>query len=161
MNNRGQITVEAILIFGLIILLFIGVSVPLAFKAKDMANDAGAVSDARYALEQLASAVNSVSTPGEKRTISIYLPGFSSKGREPGGEPLTKITSAWSTNSTHLLSSISITRYSDDGTLKQNETYSLNKKLNGQGWNMTSITESGGKRYDFVVYWRNITWSAS
>lgn len=161
MKNRGQITVEAILIFGLLILLFIGVSVPLAFKAKNMANDAGAVSDARYAMEQLAATANSISTPGEKRTISVYLPGFTSKGREPGGKPLTSISSNWSTNGTHLLVGIAIKRYKEDGTLKQDESYSLTKKLYGQGWSMTTLTESTGRRYDFVVYWRSITWSAS
>lgn len=161
MNNRGQITVEAILIFGLLILLFIGVSVPLAFKAKNMANDAGAVSDARYAMEQLVATANSISTPGEKRTISIYLPGFTSNGREPGGNALTSIESSWSTNGTHLLVGIAIKRYKDDGTLKQNESYSLVKKLYGPGWYMTPLTESTGRRYDFTIYWRNITWSAS
>jgi len=161
LKNGGQITIEAILIFGLLILLFIGISVPLAFKAKNMANDASAVSDARYAMEQLVATANSISTPGEKRTISIYIPGFTSRGTEPGGAPLTSIESTWNTNGTHLLTTVAIKRYKDDGTLKQNETYNLNRILNGGSWSMTALTESSGRRYDFVVYWRNITWSVS
>jgi Flp pilus assembly protein TadG len=157
--NRAQITIEAILIFGLLILLFIGVSVPLAFKAKNMAADAGAVADARYAAEQIAAAANSISTPGEKRTINVYIPGSTSVGRAANGEPLTNITTTWSTNGTHLLVGIAIKRYHEDGTLKQDESYNIIKRLYGQGWSMPALTESSGRRYNFVLYWRNITWT--
>lgn len=159
--NRAQITIEAILIFGLFILLFIGVSVPLAFKAKNMAADSGAVADARYAAEQIAMAANSISTPGEKRTINVYIPGVASVGKAPNDEPLTNITTAWTTNGTHLLVGITIKRYQEDGTVKQDESYNIEKKLYGQDWNMSALTESSGRRYDFVIYWRNITWTVS
>lgn len=159
MRNRAQITIEAILIFGLFILIFIGVSVPLAFKARDMASDTGIVADARYAAEEIAAAANSISVPGEKRTIRVYIPGFTSAGKAPNGEPLGKITTSISTNGTHLLVGVSIKRYRSDGTLKQQETHNITRRLHGTGWTMNPLSESNGRWYSFKIYWRNLTWS--
>ncbi len=158
-GSRGQITIEAILIFGLFILIFIGVSVPLAFKARDMASDTGIVADARYAAEEIASTANSIAVPGEKRTIRVYVPGFTSKGVAQNGQPMAKTVTSISTNGTHLLVGISINRYRQDGTVKLAENHNLTRKLYGQGWTMASISESNGRWYSFTIYWRNITWS--
>jgi uncharacterized protein (UPF0333 family) len=158
-ENHGQITIEAILIFGLFILIFIGVSVPLAFKARDMASDTGIVADARYASEEIVSTANSISVPEEKRTVQVYIPGFTSAGVSQNGKPLANITTSVSTNGTHLLVVVSITRYREDGSLKQRENHNITKKLYGTGWSMSSISENRGRWYSFVIYWRNITWS--
>lgn len=158
-GNRGQITIEAILIFGLFILIFIGVSVPLAFKARDMASDTAIIADARYATEEIVSTANSVAVPGEKRSIRVYIPGFTSQGVAQNGQPISKTITSLSTNGTHMLVGISITRYRQDGTLKLAETRNITRKLYGQGWTMPPISENNGRWYSFTIYWRNITWS--
>ncbi len=158
-ENSGQITIEAILIFGLFVLIFLGVSVPLAFKARDMASDTGIVADARYAAEEITATANSIAVPGEKRTIRVYIPGFTSTGIAQNGEPISKAATSWRTNGTHLMVGISITRYRQDGTLKLAETYNITTQLYGKGWTMTPFTESSGRWYSFAIYWRNITWS--
>jgi hypothetical protein len=158
-GNRGQITIEAILIFGLFILIFLGVSVPLAFKARDMASDTGIVADARYAAEEITATANSIAVPGEKRTIRVYIPGFTSSGTAQNGQPISRTTTSWSTNGTHLLVGISIARYRQDGTLKLAETHNITTRLYGEGWTMTPFSESRGRWYSIVIYWRSITWS--
>ncbi|MDI6654883.1 MAG: hypothetical protein QME59_03245 [Candidatus Hydrothermarchaeota archaeon] len=158
MREKGQITIEAIIIFGALILIFVGVSVPLAFKVKDAATDVAIVSDARYAAEKIVSAANSISTPGEKRTVEVYIPGYTSAGTV-GNFPLIKIQTNIATNGSALNTEIVITRYRDDGTLKQHEKHSFARNLYGSGWSMSTINESSGRRYEFVVGWKNITWS--
>jgi Flp pilus assembly protein TadG len=157
-DRKGQITIEAILVFGILIILFLGISVPLAFKAKRMATDTAAVADARFALEQLAGAAKSISTPGEKRTLEVYLPGYTSVGKTEDGVPLERITSSWRVNGTHLKVSIQIERRSPDGELRQNETFSMEGYLGGDGWVMEPIDEAYGNRYVFEIYWKNLTW---
>lgn len=158
MREKGQITIEAIIIFGALILIFVGVSVPLAFKVKDAATDVMAVSDARYAAEQITAAANSVSTPGEKRTVEVYIPGYTSVGKV-GNIPLIKIQTNIATNGSALNTEIVMTRYRDDGSLKQAESRSFAGNLYGGNWSMSTINESSGRRYEFVVQWKNITWS--
>ncbi len=158
MREKGQITIEAIIIFGALILIFVGVSVPLAFKVKDAATDVMVVSDARYAAEQILAAANSIATPGEKRTVEVYIPGYKSVGMV-GSTPLISIQTNIATNGSALNTEIVITRYRYDGTLKQSEKHSVGRNLYGSNWSMSTINESSGRRYEFVMQWKNITWS--
>lgn len=79
MSRRGQVTIEALLIIGFFIIILIGVSVPMAWDTKRTAEYVTAVADAKYAVEQIASAANGVVTPGSKRTVEVWIPAYSPK----------------------------------------------------------------------------------
>lgn len=176
MREKGQITIEAIIIFGALILIFIGVSVPLAFKVKDAATDVMVVSDARYAAEQIVAVANSISTPGEKRTVEVYIPGYTSVGTvatEAGVRPLIWIGTGIGTNDgSNLTTMVGILRLRDDGTLKQSEIRSFTKSLYGGSWTINGtgfvtylppnvtlpsnwIGETQGGRYEVITTWDN------
>jgi uncharacterized protein (UPF0333 family) len=74
-GEKGQITVEAVLILGFFILIFVGVTVPMVFNARDSAIDTTVLADAKFATEEIAAATNQVVVNGSKRTIEIYVPG--------------------------------------------------------------------------------------
>ncbi len=78
MDNKGQATIEALLIFGVMIIIFVTL-VSYTFKADYAAKDVQFVSDARYVTEQIVSSANMVATPGELRTVEVYIPGFTSR----------------------------------------------------------------------------------
>lgn len=154
MRDKGQITLEAIFIFGMFILIFIGISLPLAFKAKDAANDVAVVSDAGYAAEQITSASKGVVMPGARRSMSVYIPGYSSRART--------IATTLSTDGESLVATVS-------GLSDGNKT--ITRSLHGSGWKIYngstgtegSLTESAGRRYKFDITWsggiKNITYS--
>ncbi|MEE8167989.1 MAG: hypothetical protein V3T58_03845 [Candidatus Hydrothermarchaeales archaeon] len=168
-NERGQITIEAIIIFGMFIVVLVGISWPMAFRVKAAANDIEIVSAARYATEQIASAANTVVTPGGKRTIDVYVPGFRSVGNTTNASPVPVIhiaTRICSPDGANLITTVLIMRRKSDGTIKRQETHNFTRSLYGTGWSFSAagedaIVEDIGKRYSITLYWKNITSSTS
>ena len=145
-DTKGQITIEAILILGFMVALFMGVTVPLAFDASDTARDTSIISDAKFATEQIAAAANTVIVNGSRRTMDVFVPGFTSGAVRIG----TRIC----TNGDYINTTVAIVR---DG---QTETHELSKKLQGTGWTILSgngaILENRGKRYTIIVEYKEI-----
>lgn len=167
MNEKGQITVEAIILIGIFFLILLSITVPMLFYSKGAAEDVTVVSDARYAVESITSAVNSVVTPGSKRTIEVYIPAARSAGNVSGSTPYINITTTMDTDGDVLIANVSIKRYRSDGTLRVDDVRTITRDLYGSGWvlfdNATQtekgITEEIGKKYDIVITWKNITWT--
>ena len=74
--ERGQVTIEMILIFGMFLLLIFAVSIPTVLQSGRAADDVQYVSDVKFATERLATFTSSVSHPDEKKNVEIYMPGF-------------------------------------------------------------------------------------
>lgn len=150
-GDRGQITVEAILILGFFILVFVGVSIPMGFKARNTALESSAVADAKFATEQIAGAANTVLVNGSKRTIDVYVPGYNSTS--------TKIATRICTDGQYLNTSIAIK--SSNAVELQN----LSAKLYGSGWSISSgggaIVEDSGARYTIVITYKDINSSTT
>lgn len=152
-NNQGQITVEAVLILGFFILIFFGVTVPMAFQARNSAIDITALADAKFATEQIASAAGTVLVNGSRRTIDVYVPGYQSNSIKIG----TRIC----TDGTYLNTTVAINRTG------VSETHELSQKLYGSGWSLTSasgtdyIAENVGKRYTIVIEYKSINSTTS
>jgi hypothetical protein len=162
-EEKSQITIEAILIFGMFILVLVGISWPTALRIKTAADDVEVLASARFATEQIASAANTIVTPGGKRTIDVYVPGFRSKGNATGGLPLISIVTRICTpDGENLVTTVRIVRRKSDGTIGRNETHTFNISLYGNNWTFSApgsdaIVEDKGKRYSLALYWRNIT----
>lgn len=146
--EKGQITVEAVLILGFFILIFFAVTVPMAFNAMNSATDATVLADAKFATEQIASAASAVVVNGSKRTIEVYVPGYNSSAIRIG----TRICASGSyVNTTVAISRSGVT-----------ESHNISAKLYGSGWNMTSVSgtayiaEDRGKRYTLVITYKSI-----
>ncbi|MFQ5816084.1 MAG: hypothetical protein ACE5G7_06255 [Candidatus Hydrothermarchaeaceae archaeon] len=169
MEERGQITIEAVLIFGLFIVVLVGISWPMAFRVKAAADDVEILTAARYATEQIASAADTIVTSGGKRTIDVYVPGFRSVGNTTGSPsvPLIHIiTRICSPDGKNLNTTVLIVRRESDGTIKRDETHTFNRSLYGTNWGFSvsgddAIVEDIGKRYTITLYWKNITSSTS
>jgi uncharacterized protein (UPF0333 family) len=73
MGERGQITIEAILIFGMFILLFVGVTFPHMLTVYRHSNDASAVLEGKNNLNAIANAIILVRNggPGTVKTVPI------------------------------------------------------------------------------------------
>jgi uncharacterized protein (UPF0333 family) len=148
MSKKGQITVEAILLFGIFIIILVSVSFPMAMKARKHAIEVTVVSDARYASEQIVTAANRIAYPGGRRTIEIYVPA--SRGKN--------ITTSISTDGSNLITTVSI----PGDTPKI-----INLSLYGDNWAMynassgssSNITETSGARYRFVITWKSINFT--
>ncbi len=147
-DNRGQITVEAVLILGFFILIFFGVTVPMAFQARNAAIDTTVLADAKFATGQIASAAGTVLVNGSRRTIDVYVPAYQSN--------TIKIGTRICTDGTYLNTTVAINR---TGVA---ETHELSQKLYGSGWSLTSasgtayIAENIGKRYTIVIEYKSI-----
>ncbi|WP_455241033.1 class III signal peptide-containing protein [Methanothermobacter tenebrarum] len=76
MDDRGQLSVEYLLLVFVIILILGGVTIPLVGRAIDASNDVSRASDAKVAVESIADAADVVYSngPGAKRTVSFYIP---------------------------------------------------------------------------------------
>lgn len=165
-HERGQITIEAILIFGMFILVLVGISFPLALKAREAADDMAMLSDARYALEQIGTASDSVITPDGKRTIRVYVPGFKSEGNTTTNLPRVHIATRICTNGTDLKATVIVVRRDESGDYKRLETHEFTRGLYSSNWSLTfsgvnAIVEDRGNWYDITVRWRNITSTTS
>ncbi len=73
LNSRGQITIEAILILGLFILLFIAVTFDTGLKVQEYSNDVAIAAEARANLDKIADSIMVVRAggPGTTRTVTI------------------------------------------------------------------------------------------
>ncbi len=165
-DEKGQITIEAVIIFGMLILVLVGISWPMAFRAKAAADDLEMVSGARYAAEQIVSAANSISAPGGKRTIDVYIPGYRSPGNATGGVPLIHIGTRICTDGDNMTTAVIIMRRESDGTISKQENHNFTRGLAGTGWSLSAvggnaIWEETGKRYSLTINWKNITTSTS
>jgi hypothetical protein len=164
-EERAQITIEALLIMGVFILLLISVSLQNIFQAVDSTRDVQVVSDARFASEQIVNAANVISNPYEKKRLKIHIPGYSSPGTTSEGNPIIWITTCISTDGDVLATTIQIKRYGDDGNITQNDEYSFNRDLPGEGWEIyvpnatlsKPIYEDDGYSYTLDISWKNIT----
>jgi len=73
MPEKGQITVEAILILGVFILLFVGISMPTAFQVYDQSTDTSVILEMRTNIDVIVSAIKTVRAGGvgSVRTVKI------------------------------------------------------------------------------------------
>jgi len=72
-RDRGQVTIEGILLMGFFILIFVGISFPAALKVSSSSNDIAAVTEAQNNLNKISSAVEAVAAgqKGTVRTVTI------------------------------------------------------------------------------------------
>ncbi|RLF57067.1 MAG: hypothetical protein DRN25_07110 [Thermoplasmata archaeon] len=141
---RGQITIEAILIFGIFLLIIFSVSMPLAMKAKRQSLEVSTVADARYAAEQIVSLANSITFPGDKRTAEVYIPGDKGRGIN---------TSMNIVGGKYLITTV---------YFEEDSPAVINLSLDGNNWMLWSdgnigVFEDEGHRYRVEVSWGNIT----
>ncbi len=75
-DNKGQVSAEYLLLFVVILLILSAVTIPLVSDSIDASNDVSWASDARSAVNSIASAVDIVYSngPGAKRTLNVYIP---------------------------------------------------------------------------------------
>ena len=73
MNNRGQITIEAILILGLFILIFIAVTFSMGLRVQEYSNDLAIATEARANLDKISDGIMIVRAggPGTTKTVTI------------------------------------------------------------------------------------------
>lgn len=73
MAEKGQITIEGILIFGFFILIFVGISFPAMLKVYRASNDAAVVLEGRGNLNTVVSAVKVARTGGTGSVKTVTL----------------------------------------------------------------------------------------
>ena len=154
-DEKGQITVEAVLILGFFILIFIGVTVPMAFNARAAAIDTSVLADAKFATEQIAGAAGTVIVNGSRRTIDVYVPGYKSADINIG----TRIC----TDGAYINTTVAIDRgASGVNQSRIIESHDISAKLYGTNWTIINpaggayISESSGKRYTIVIEYRSL-----
>jgi len=160
-EERGQITIEAILIFGMFILILVGISYPLAFRVRADADDISLLSDARFAIEQIGAATDTITTPGSKRTIQVYIPGFKSPGNTSTNVPITHIATRICIDGNNMNSTVLLIRRQSDGTVSRLETHTFTRSLYSSNWgitssNIASIVEDRGRWHDITLTWQTI-----
>lgn len=154
-EENGQITLEAILILGFFILIFIAVSMPMTFNSRYAALDTSILTDAKFATEQIASAANTVIVNGSKKTIEVYIPGYKGGSFHSG----TRIC----TDGSYINTTVLIVRYDGSGAVQLAEAYTFSKRLYGSGWNMSTpdglgrILEDEGRRYTLKIEYKSMT----
>jgi|GEM_PF-1999571 len=149
-DEKGQITIEAILIMGFFVLVFFSITVPLAFRAVDAARDLSVAGDAKYAFNEIASAANSVVANGSKRTINVYIPGYNA-------------TSANDRRATVICTDAGGSNLIGKVILRNNEVRNFSTPLYGSGWSVrdatgaNSIIDAVGRRHVITVTYKSIT----
>jgi uncharacterized protein (UPF0333 family) len=75
-DSRGQVSVEYLLMFLVVIIVFSTITIPLISNSLSSSNNISIASDASIAVDTIASAVDVVynNGPMAKRTISVYIP---------------------------------------------------------------------------------------
>lgn len=147
MRERGQITIEAILLFGIFVTILFSISLPMAMKVKKEALEVSTVADARYTSEQIVTAANSIAYPGGRRTLEVYVPGDSEKN----------INTTISTDGSNLITTVLLP---GDGPKVINlSLYGKEWVIYDSGGNPSNITENQGARYKFIICWKNITFT--
>ena len=168
MGGKAQITVEALIIIGAILLILLSVSVPSAMFAGRTARDVQHAGDARYAAEELAAAANSITNEYEVRSLRLYIPGYTSAGTAAGGVPLIERTTRITTTPGGDALAVYLTqlRRRSDGSVVQNDTYNFTVELFGKGWTLTlangtaaEISERYGAWYSFNITYRRIAFA--
>ncbi len=147
MSRKGQITIEAILLFGIFIIILVSISFPMAMKARKHSIEVSVVSDARYASEQIVTAANSIAYPGGRRTIEVYVPASREKN----------ITTSISTDGSNLITTVSI--LGDTPKIINLSLYGDNWAMYNSSGSSSNITETSGARYRFVITWKNINFT--
>jgi|Deesub1362A_J573_1020465.scaffolds.fasta_scaffold00350_39 uncharacterized protein (UPF0333 family) len=73
MDNKGQMTMEGILIMGFFILIFVGISFPAMIKVYKASNDASIILESRENLDKISKAIEMVRANGNGsiRTVTI------------------------------------------------------------------------------------------
>lgn len=173
MKSKAQITIEAIILVGIFILILMGITMPMALKAQRTATEVSFASDAKYATEQILAAANSLSAPGAKRTIVVYVPGATSaRNTTTNNKPFVNFTTYIATDGSSLITTVSMVRNNDDGSVFMSESYTYRSALYGSGWKMynsagtaANLSETVGRRYRFTITWestgiKNITYAA-
>lgn len=165
--EKGQVTIEMILIFGVFVMLIFAISVPTVFRGERYARDIQFMSDAKFATEQLATFASSVSNPHEKRNVEIYMPGYTSAGNASDNNPLIWMAMCTTTSGSVLNTTVAIVRRNSEGTVTMQEVYSFSKNLGagnwktyintGSGYQEGVIIEDSGRRYNITISWENIT----
>lgn len=165
--ERGQVTIEMIFIFGLFMLLLIGISVPSVLKGERYARDVQFVSDAKFSSERLASIASTMSNPYERKNIEIYIPGYTSSSNSSDDKTLAWMGSCISASGSVLNTTVGMVRRAGDGTVTLQEMYSFTRDLGtgnwsiyvntGSGYQEGVLIESGGRRYNLTISWENIT----
>ena len=76
MDNKGQMSVEYLLIVVVVIVVLSLVTIPLITNSIDASNDISHSSDAKVAATTISNAADTVyaNGPGAKRTINFYIP---------------------------------------------------------------------------------------
>lgn len=165
--EKGQVTIEALLILGLFVLLVFAVSVPTVYRTQGDARDIKFVSDAKFATERLATFASSISNTYEKKNVKIYVPGYTSSGNASDDKPLIWMATCTATSGRVLNTTVAILRRDSDGTVTMQETYNFSRSLGtgnwktyvntGSGYQEGVIVEDSGRRYDITISWENIT----
>lgn len=72
-KDRGQVTIEGILILGFFILIFVGITFPAALRVSSSSNDIAVIMEAQNNLNKISSAVEMVAAgqKGTVRTVTI------------------------------------------------------------------------------------------
>ncbi|WP_456475173.1 hypothetical protein [Candidatus Pyrohabitans sp.] len=168
MNRKAQITVEALIVMGAILLILLSVSVPFTLQSGRYARDVQHAGDARYAVEEIATAANSISNEYEKRTLRLFVPGYTSAGVDANGMPIIERTTRITTSDDGgaLVAQLTQVRRRSNGSVVQNDTYSFQVELYGKGWSVAyangtvgDIVESSGAWYTINITYKNITFS--
>lgn len=165
--EKGQVTIEAILVLGMFVLLLFAVSVPTVFRAKGDAMDIQFASDAKFASERIATYASSVITSDERKKVEIYLPGYTSSGNASDNKPLLWMATCTATSGNLLNTTIAIVRRDSDSTVTMQETYNFSRRLGtgnwktyvntGSGYQEGVIVEEIGRKYNITFSWENIT----
>ena len=72
-KDKGQVTIEGILILGFFILIFVGITFPAALRVSSSSNDVAVIMEAQNNLNKISSAVEMVAAgqKGTVRTVTI------------------------------------------------------------------------------------------
>jgi hypothetical protein len=89
MKNKAQITLETILIIAFFILILVGVSIPMGFKASEAGRDATRVLEMRNNLEKISSAINAVLAQGPGAVRTVTVTSNSKRWALATGDPVT------------------------------------------------------------------------
>ena len=165
--ERGQVTIEIILIFGMFLLLIFAVSIPTVLQSGRDADDVQYVSDVKFATERLATFAASVSHPDEKKNVEIYMPGSYVGNFSDPSTPATLRAMCIDADGRSLDAIAAIIRQGSEGFIVQEDDYEFSKNLGagdwkiyvntGSGYQEGALYEYGGKRYNLIISWENIT----
>ncbi len=163
--NKAQVTVETLIVVGAVLLIFVTVSLPISLSSSRSSKDVQHFSDARFALDTISTAANTISSKYDTRKIEVYIPGFTSSGSTSGGYPLVqrKTRIYLDTGGDRIYAEISVIKRKKSGAVTYNKTATINMDLAGDGWVLgnssgnNEIIETGGGFYAFNITWKNIT----